>query len=208
MSRADRDRWNRKYAAGNPNPALAPEPLLVRYAHLLDGRGTALDVACGVGQNALFLAQRGYEVLAVDASVAGLRHAHAALAGTRLPVQLIAADLDDFVLPRRYFALAVVFRFLSRPLLPRLKQALAPGGLLFYQTFNVNHVRSAPRMRREYLLERGELAGMLGDFETIATNDTADNEAEQSYWIGRRPMSQTRSCGNAGSTAKYAKDAK
>ena len=187
MSRADRERWNRKYTAGNPNPTFEPEPLLVQYAYLLDGAGMALDVACGVGQNALFLARRGYEVLAVDGSVAGLRYARRALAGTRLPVHLVAADLDDFVFPDRRFAVAVVFRFLSRALWPRINQALVPGGLLIYQTFNVNRLRFTS-MRREYLLEHGELARLGGDYETIATNDSTDNTAEQSYWIGRRPL--------------------
>ena len=184
MSQADRERWNRKYGAGNPNAGFAPDPLLVEHAHLLDGRGMALDVACGVAQNAMFLARRGYEVLAVDASLAGLRHARAALAGQNLPVHLVAADLDDLVLPPDYFTVVMVFRFLDRALLPRLKAGLASGGLLIYQTFNVNH----PGMRAEYLLQPGELARAFGDLETLATNDTTDNRADQSWWIGRRPV--------------------
>lgn len=187
MTHAERERWDRKYAAGNPNPAFAPEPLLVQYAHLLDGEGWALDVACGVAHNALFLARRGYEVLAVDGSITGLRYARTALAGTGLPVHLVAADLDNFVFPEKRFAVAAVFRFLSRPLIPRIKQALVPGGLLIFQTFNVNQLRFAAPMRREYLLEHGELAQLCGDFETLATNDAPDNTAELSHWIGRRP---------------------
>lgn len=187
MTQADRERWDRKYAAGNPHPAFEPNPLLIQNAHLLDGRGWALDVACGVGQNAMFLGRRGYEVVAVDASLPGLRYGRTALASTGLRIHWVAADLDDFVLRRDAFALAIVFRFLSRPLIPRIKQALAPGGLAFYQTFNINQLRFAPQMHREYLLEPGELARMFADFETIATNDTPDISTELSYWIGRRP---------------------
>ena len=187
MTQADRERWNRKYAAGNPHPTFEPDPLLVQYAHLLDGRGLALDIACGVGQNALFLARRGYEVVAVDASLVGLRYCRTASAGNGLPLHLVAADLDDFVLPRDTFALAIGFRFLSRPLMPRIKQALAPGGLVIYQTFNVNQLRFAPQMHREYLLEMGELARLFADFDPIATNDARDISGELSYWIGRRP---------------------
>lgn len=185
MSRTDRDRWERKYAAGNPNRALAPSPLLVQYAHLLDGRGIALDLACGVGHNAIFLAQRGYHVLAVDVSITGLRYGQAAIAATDLPVLLVAADLERFVLPPAQFAVVVVFRYLERALLPAIKQAATPGGLVIYETFNVNRLRSAP-MNRTYLLEPGELTGWFVDFETIATNDGPDITTELTYWIGRK----------------------
>jgi tellurite methyltransferase len=187
LSKADRERWDRKYAAGNPNASFSPDPLLVEHAALLDGRGWSIDLACGVGQNALFLAQRGYDVLAVDASFTGLRYCRAAHAGSASRVHLVAADLDRFVLPRDTFAVAIVFRYLDRALVPRLKQAVLPGGLILYQTFNVNRLRSTPQMTRRYLLEPGELARMFADFNAIATNDTADNQAELSHWIGRRP---------------------
>ena len=186
MTRADCARWDNKYAAGNPNPGFVPDPLLVQHAQLLDGKGWALDVACGVGQNALYLARRGYQVVAVDGSYTGLHYCRAALAGSSLRVHLVAADLDRFVLPRDKFALVVVFRYLDRQLISKLKEAVVPGGLVIYQTFNVNRLRATPQMTRSYLLELGELAGMFADFETIETNDTPDNRAELSHWIGRR----------------------
>ena len=187
MSQADCARWDNKYAAGNPNPGFVPDPLLVRHAQHLDGKGWALDVACGVGQNAMYLAQRGYEVVAVDGSYAGLRYCHDALADSHLHVHLVAADLDSFVLPHDKFALVIVFRFLNRGLIPKLKQALAPGGLIIYQTFNVNRLQASPQMTRSYLLEPGELAGMFADFNVIETNDMLDINSELSHRIGRRP---------------------
>lgn len=188
MSRADLDRWERKYAAGNPNPAFAPSPLLVRHAHLLDGKGTALDLACGVAHNAMFLAERGYRVIAVDGSLAGLRYGHAAVAAKALPILLVTADLERFVLPPATFAVVVVFRYLERALLPSIKKAVTPGGLVIYETFNVNRLRTTPRMKRAYLLESGELAGAFADFDTIATNDGPDIDSELTYWIGRRSV--------------------
>lgn len=190
MSRADRERWNRKYAAGNPHAAFAPSPLLEQYAPLLDGAGLALDLACGVGQNAIFLAERGYHVLGVDISFRGLAYARTEIAARSLDnVLLVAADLERFVLPEAAFAVAIVFRYLDRSLFPRLKQTVAPGGLVFYETFNANQLHAAPQMNRAYLLEQGELAHAFEDFATIATNDTADNTSELTHWIGRRPAS-------------------
>lgn len=187
MSRADRERWQRKYAGGNPNAAFTPDPLLVRHAELFDGRGWALDAACGVGQNAMFLARLGYDVLAVDASVTGLRYGRAALTPAQRRVHFVAADLERFPLPRDRFAVVTVFRFLDRVLVPHLKHAVAPGGLIVYETFNVNRLRTSPQMTCGYLLEPTELAQMFADFDVIETNDDARNRDELSYWIGRKP---------------------
>ena len=188
MSLADRERWNRKYAAGNPYPSFAPDQILTQYAHLLDGNGWALDVACGVGHNALYLARRGYDVLAVDGSLLGLQYGRAAAHGNALPVYFVATDLDRFTPPPRRFNLILVMRFLSRPLLPLLKDALVPGGLMIYQTFNLNWRRANPAFNPEYLLAPGELAKAFGDFEAIATNDAMDIADDLTYWIGRRPI--------------------
>ncbi len=193
MSLADRERWDRKYAAGNPNPTFAPDTILTQYAHLLDGNGWALDVACGVGHNALYLARRGYDVLAVDGSLVGLQYGHAATRDRALPVHFVAADLDRFVPPFRRFNLILVMRFLSRPLLPLLKEALVPGGLMIYQTFNLNWRRANPAFNPEYLLAPGELAKAFSDFEVTATNDAMDIADDLTYWIGRRPGAAAQS---------------
>jgi tellurite methyltransferase len=187
MSRADRERWDRKYAAGNPNPAFTPDPLLVQHAGLLASCGLALDVGCGVGHNALFLARHGYDVLAMDGSLVGLQYGRAAVRDHALPIQFVVADLDRFIPPPRRFDLVLVMRFLSRPLLPLLKEALVPRGLLIYQTFNLNRRRANPAFNPEYLLAPGELAEAFGDFEAIASNDAVDIADDLTYWIGRRP---------------------
>jgi SAM-dependent methyltransferase len=144
-------------------------------------------VACGVGHNALHLARCGFEVVAVDGSLAGLRHCRAQLRATPLPVHLVAADLDRFVPPPERFALVLVVRFLSRPLVPLLKRALVPGGLLIYQTFNRHRLLMNPGFNPDYLLEPGELATLFADFESIASNDTPTMRDPISFWIGRRP---------------------
>jgi SAM-dependent methyltransferase len=187
MALADIERWNRKYAGGSPNPAFTPDAILTQYAHLLDGRGLALDVACGVGHNALYLARRGYEVIAVDGSITGLRYCRAQLRVTPLPVHLVVADLDQFVPPPERFTLVLVVRFLSRPLIPHLKRALVPGGLMIYQTFNRHRLLMNPDFNPDYLLEPGEFRTLFADFEPIASNDTPDMRDPISYWIGRRP---------------------
>ncbi len=187
MSRADRDRWNRKYRELRPPPSAAPDPLLIAHAGLLTGRGLALDVACGRGHNSLHLARLGYRVIGVDGSIEGLRRARAATRAAGLTMQFAAVDLDHQRFPPECFDLVVVFRFLDRTLLPNLAQSLRPGGLMIYQTYNRNRLRDHPDFHPAYLLQPGELAGFFSGFETIASNDTPAIEDPLSYWIGRRP---------------------
>lgn len=185
--RSDIERWNRKYLDRDTVPS-APDPLLLDYAHCLRDRGAALDVACGLGHNALYLARRGYEVYAVDGSEVALGRCRAALRRAPLPVHLIVADLDGYTPPTRYFDLVLVVSYLHRPLLPRLCAAVKPGGLLLYKTFNMRRLETTPRFPRDYLLEPGELARYFRDWETIATNDDPTPSADIAFWIGRRPQ--------------------
>ncbi len=129
-----RDKWNARYR-GRPIEALRPARVLSENLHLLPASGRALELACGLGANAITLAQRGLETLAWDLSdvaIAKLRD-HARRQGLAL-----RAEQRDVVVeppaPGR-FDVIVVSHFLDRGLAPALARALRPGGLLYYQTF-------------------------------------------------------------------------
>ena len=186
--RADIERWNRKYQDVHPTCDDAPDPLLIQYGNLLDGAGRALDVACGMGRNAIYLAGLGYRVLGVDGSIVGLQRARRAVRAAGVSVDLVAADLDRFTVPPDYFDLVLVVKFLSRSLIPALKQTLKAGGLFIYNTFNLNLLQERPGFNAHFLLEPGELAALFEDFDTIDSNDSPSIEKSLSYWIGRKPM--------------------
>lgn len=185
--RDDIVRWNKKYRDGNPNPDLEPDSILTSHSDLLDGKGTALDLACGVGHNAIYLAARGYHVIAVDGSITGLRYGRAAIRKQKLPISLIAADLEHFTLPTAYFDLVLIVRFLYRPLFTQIKRSLKPNGLLIYKTFNINHHRKNPGFNEEYLVKHGELKKVFSDFHLIATNDSEGLEDNLTHLIARKP---------------------
>lgn len=179
-----RRRWNARYRSRTPH--FEPASLLVEHAHLLTG-GRALDVACGTGGNAFFLATRGYRVDAVDISEVGLALAQeeAQRRGLSRHVRFIQADAARLPLtPQRVrYDCIVVFRFLLRPLIPTLRCLLKPGGLIFYNTFNVRRLESHPEFAREFLLELGELPTWFPGFEVI----TAYEQGEVSAFVGRAP---------------------
>ncbi|MCG6871907.1 MAG: methyltransferase domain-containing protein [Gammaproteobacteria bacterium] len=182
--RSDIQRWNDKYRRRSPEEA-APDSLLIDHARLLPGDGVALDIACGAGQNAIFLAERGYQVIGLDGSRIGLQLCRANALRTGARVQLAALDLDEFEPPQSRFDLIVVFYYLNRRLLRLLPAALRPGGLLICRTFNTRRLSQHPGFRREYLLEDGELATAFAALETISSNDGATRE-DTTHWIGYR----------------------
>lgn len=128
----ERKRWNERYA--DEDPSEQPAVVLQEHVEELPG-GRALDVATGGGRNALFLAERGYAVDAIDVSEEGLRIARerAEERGLADRIEFVRADVEEYDLPREAYDAIVVAHYYSLNLVPALKRALAPGGVLLYE---------------------------------------------------------------------------
>ena len=115
-------------------PAVIEDPSawVCRFAPRIRAGGSVLDVACGGGRHARYLAAQGLAVLAADIDAAALE----GLAGIE-GVQTLLADLEGAPWPfsGRRFDAVVVTRYLHRPLLGAMVDVLAPGGVLIYETF-------------------------------------------------------------------------
>lgn len=141
-----------------------PLPWIVQWVGLIAPGVTVLDLAAGGGRHALFFAERGHKVTAVDRDT------------SRLPahpdIEPLAADLEDgspWPLGGRRFGAAVVTNYLHRPLMPRLLDAIEPGGVLLYQTFMEGNERFGKPSRPEHLLRDGELLELVrGRFSVTA----------------------------------------
>lgn len=162
------ERWNERYSNGfEPFPD-RPAEWLVEHRELLGGAGRALDVACGDGRNAAWLAQLGYEVDAIDASDVAIDALRAAARRRGLTVTPRVVDLEREPLPPGPYDVIVTMNFLQRDLFGPLRDALAPGGLLFYETLGQAHVAQLGRsFNPAYLLDDGELLRAFGDLEVV-----------------------------------------
>lgn len=156
-----RERWNRRWAQRGVRTLVRPPAawLAGSRALVLEARGRrALDVACGDGRNAIYLARLGFAVDAVDISdvaIAGLREA-AAEAG--LPITARRLDLEHARLPIGDYDVVVTINYLQRDLFGSLAAALAPGGVLVAETFTRAHARKLGQpLSERYLLAPGEL---------------------------------------------------
>ncbi len=190
LNESDRERWNRKYALGEGPAHFAPKGFLTEHAGLLTG-GRALDVACGFGGNALYLAARGYGVDAIDVSEVALRQAQgeARRRGLQQEVRLVQVDLDRWWVPHAHYDLIVVFYYLNRDLWPGLFAGLRPGGLLFEAHRNRRFLRERPDFDPDYLLEVGELSQRAREagLEVLFHTDGTTERDYDTRLIGRRP---------------------
>jgi SAM-dependent methyltransferase len=124
----------------------------VQWAGLIAPGSAVLDVAAGGGRHSRFFADRGHRVTALDRDIGAL----AACSG----IEIVQADLEDgspWPLPCRTFGAVVVANYLHRPLFAGLVDALAPGGVLLYETFMAGNERFGRPSRPEFLLKDGEL---------------------------------------------------
>jgi len=151
------------------NPlARAASPWVVRFAARLAPGARVLDVASGNGRHARHLAERGCLVTAVDVDAA---------CATSLDgidgVQFLHADLEGEPWPfaDQSFDAVVVVHYLHRPLLPRLTAALAPGGLLIYETFARGNEQFGRPRNPDFLLRPRELIDAFNELRILAFED-------------------------------------
>ena len=173
----------------------APSSWLIECAGLLPSssapgeaaeatRPRALDVACGSGRHALLLAAAGLDVLAIDRDAAAVVRLRATARALELGLQAEVHDLESGdvatgdlgrgsmagprgVLAPSTYDLIVVVHYLHRPLFPALMRALAPGGLLLYETFTVDQAAFGHPKNPAFLLQHGELPRLVAPLEVV-----------------------------------------
>ena len=167
-----RQRWSERHRSDAPTPP--PSAFLERAVAVLAadappaGVRRALDVACGRGRHALWLAARGWTVDAVDYALPALTALQRTARDRRLAIRCVAADVGHWRFPVARYDLVVVVSFLDRALWPALRAAVAPGGALLVETFAADPSLGAPPMNPAYLLAPGELDEVCRGWQIVA----------------------------------------
>ncbi len=154
-----------------------PSPWVLRFAGRLPDGGPVLDLACGAGRHTRLFLARGHPVTAIDRDLTGV----ADLAGTpggAPGLETLEADLENgtpFPLAGRRFAGVVVTNYLYRPLFPALVAAVAPGGVLIYETFARGNENFGRPRNPDHLAKPGELLeAVRGKLHILAYEDLID----------------------------------
>ena len=173
----DRLKWNEKYQSENYPEE--PAAIVKKHARLASGK-KALDIAAGNGRNALFLADQGFGVDAVDISDAGLN----LFAAKHSNIHPICADLDDFDIPSKRYDLIINIKFLNRRLFPYIREGLIPGGILIFQTFldSPNPAKNQPCCR-DYLLRKNELLHAFLSLKIVYYKEAKDEKDAEAAWL-------------------------
>ncbi len=183
MAEADRRRWDERYATEGPPPvnAVAPPGVLARYAELFPTGGRALDLACGQGLGAVWLALRGMEVWGLDISPVAVGQARdlAERSGVGDRCRFDVVDFDDGLPAGPPVDVIVCHKFRDRRLDQAIVERLAPGGLLAIAV--LSEVGGAPGPFRA---AAGELPAAFAGLESIATGE-GDGHA---WLLARAPM--------------------
>ena len=134
-----------------------PVQVLLSNLHLLPGSGSALDLACGRGRNALFLAEAGLDVTAWDFSTNAINRLKQAARENGLKLTAEVRDVVKMPPQPASFDLVLVSYFLERSILEDIKRAVRPGGLLMYETFTRDALDNTGPTNQAWRLETNEL---------------------------------------------------
>jgi tellurite methyltransferase len=156
--------WEKMYRSGDRGSEDAPTILLVEIAEKLPP-GTAIDLACGTGRNALYLAERGWTVTAVDGSEKAVEVVQMRSAARGLQVQTKVADLTapNFTMPAGSFDLILIAYYLQRDLFAKVKTAVRPGGVVVA----IAHTPEPGERWSEKRAAPGELRGFFNGWEVL-----------------------------------------
>ncbi|MBM2837720.1 MAG: hypothetical protein HW415_345 [Deltaproteobacteria bacterium] len=141
-----------------------PSRLLVDFIPSLPV-GRALDIACGEGRNAIYLAREGFNVDAIDISDAALNKGRTAAGG--LKINFIAADLEAFQIPGNSYDLIINFNYLQRSIVSEIKRGLKDGGYIIFETYTLEQQQFGSPRNPEFLLKPNELLSMFKDLHII-----------------------------------------
>ena len=164
-----------------------------RQPSLPNAPAGALDVACGSGRDAVYLAMNGFDVDAIDILPDALHRANDLASRHGVEIRTLHQDLERHpVLPVGQYDLVVVFRYLQRSLMPALSKALRPGGYLVYETFHErNRETGAKPANPDHLLKTGELTSTFSELEILIANDAFERNGRYfSHILARRRVEE------------------
>jgi len=184
------EKWNERYRAGTGERQASR--VLKENLHLLPDEGCALDLACGLGGNAILLAQQGLKVDAWDIADVAITALQYVATERQLSIQAAVRDVETKPPAPATFDVIVVSYFLDRDLIPALIQALKPGGLIYYQTFTRQRVSDRGPQHEAFRLADQELLQLFSGLQILfyreegCVGDVQKGFRDEAMLVGRK----------------------
>ena len=183
--------WDERYRSGE-HTTKEPSPLLHKAIENLTP-GRALDIASGVGRHAIFLAQHGWHVTAVDSSRVGIEMVQQRAREAGVTVEARVADLEsgEFKITPATYDLICVFYYLQRDLFSPIRAGVKSGGSVVAAIHLNDGKENAKPANPAFLLEPGELKQLFADWEITyyreGESDEGGHHHDTAYLIARKP---------------------
>jgi 2-polyprenyl-3-methyl-5-hydroxy-6-metoxy-1,4-benzoquinol methylase len=183
-------KWDKIHAR---NSRVQVAKILDKNRFLLPKQGKALDLACGLGANALLLAEHGLDTHAWDISSVALKKLQLFALKKHLNLSTKQVVIKANILPKNTFDVIIITRFLDRSLTNEIMECLKTGGLLFYQTYVKDKIDSNGPSNPNFLLARNELLRL---FKPLTLVNYRENnligtlelgERNEALYIGQKP---------------------
>jgi len=189
---SERSKWDARYQ-DSQGDRFEPDTYLIEvYANfispLFPRQGRALDLAGGMGRNAIWLARQGWNTTLLDISRVALDAARKRSSGESLRLEFVEADLDDYPLPEDSVDLITVFNFLQRSLFRSLQRCLCPGGIIVYKTRVQSTTEEDAPDALDYRLHPGELPRIFPGFEILDYRTGVGSRGPTAAMVARKPL--------------------
>jgi len=182
----DQARWDKQHAEarGPDTPASFLQQVFETDVWQLP-RGRALDIACGQGRNSLYLAEGGFEVVAMDISAVALDEGRKRAVAKQLRIDWRQTDLEAVRLDEAAYDLIVNFNYLQRSLIPQIKRAVKHGGYIIFETYLIDQMAIGHPKNPDYLLRHNELLEHFREFRILGYREGKfKDDGEASYRAG------------------------
>jgi len=183
------DKWDQIHKASDFS---APADILLENYFLLPEKGCALDLACGLGANALFLAEKGLDTHAWDVSKVALNRLQERSVHKELKITLKQLHISSCDLAKNRFDVVVLTHFLDRTLCNAIMESLKPSGLLFYQTYVRDKLGSSGPKNKQFLLARNELLQLFSPLTVVMyrennlLGDLQYGDRNEAFFVGQK----------------------
>ena len=166
MSKNNEEKWNAIYQSRTHDQKQATR-VLIENRHLLPESGKALDLACGLGANALYLAQHKLDTCAWDISSEAISTLDKFAKDSNINLVTEVRDVSNNPPSEDTFDVIVVSHFLDRKIIPNIKNALKKNGLIFFQKFTADKTNETGPKNPDYLLGKNELLSLFKEFTIL-----------------------------------------
>ena len=178
-----KNKWNRIYA--RESHVSEPAAVLSRNVDLIQTRGLALDIACGTGANAVFLASMGLNVHAWDISTVAINHLAEEAKKHRSIIETRVVNIAPNLFPGNCYDLILNCHYLDRSLIPAINKSLKQGGLVVFQTFTADKLADIGPTNPDFLLKKDELLEMFAEYEVLLYQDESQSTDTEDALCGR-----------------------